>query len=135
MSKINRIFLNFFSLEDTKKGVQLLLIAYFDTKNVPYFWPSILKQPKGHKFLRAVLVVLWPYLLTTKLSCLQKNNLGHTIVWSVHPSNEIRVLFWSTPWCLIWNISINLLTCFPLINPDCCFQSSLFFNLHEPFTG
>ena len=23
-------------------------------------------------------VVLWPYLLTTKLSCLQKNNFGHT---------------------------------------------------------
>ena len=27
-------------------------------------------------------VVLWPYLLTTKLRCLQKNNIGHTIVHS-----------------------------------------------------
>ena len=26
----------------------------------------------------AVFVVLWPYLLTTKLSGLQKNNFGHT---------------------------------------------------------
>ena len=26
----------------------------------------------------AVFVVLWPYLLTTKFSCLQKNNFGHT---------------------------------------------------------
>ena len=28
----------------------------------------------------AVFVVLWPYLLTTKLSCLQKNNFGHTVL-------------------------------------------------------
>ena len=28
----------------------------------------------------AILVVLWSYLLTTKLSCLQKNNIGHTNV-------------------------------------------------------
>jgi hypothetical protein len=27
-----------------------------------------------------VFIVLWPYLLTTKLRCLQKNNIGHTIV-------------------------------------------------------
>ena len=27
----------------------------------------------------AVFIVLWPYLLTTKLRCLQKNNIGHTI--------------------------------------------------------
>ena len=26
----------------------------------------------------AIFVVLWSYLLTTKLSCLQKNNFGHT---------------------------------------------------------
>ena len=26
----------------------------------------------------AVFIVLWPYLLTTKLRCLQKNNIGHT---------------------------------------------------------
>ena len=28
----------------------------------------------------AIFVVLWSYLLTTKLSCLQKNNFGHTNV-------------------------------------------------------
>ena len=28
----------------------------------------------------AVFIVLWPYLLTTKLRCLQKNNIGHTIM-------------------------------------------------------
>ena len=26
----------------------------------------------------AVFIVLWPYLLTTKLRCLQKNNIEHT---------------------------------------------------------
>ena len=26
----------------------------------------------------AVFIVLWPYSFTTKLSCLQKNNFGHT---------------------------------------------------------
>ena len=29
----------------------------------------------------AIFVVLWSYLLTTKLSCLQKNNFGHTRPW------------------------------------------------------
>ena len=26
----------------------------------------------------AIFIVLWPYLLTTKLRCLQKKNIGHT---------------------------------------------------------
>ena len=26
----------------------------------------------------AIFIVIWPYLLTTKLRCLQKNNIGHT---------------------------------------------------------
>ena len=43
------------------------------------FLPSILKRPKAKNILMAVFVVLWPYLLTTKLSYLQKNNFGHTI--------------------------------------------------------
>ena len=30
-----------------------------------------------------VFVVLWPYLLTTKLSCLRKNNFGHTIQYGL----------------------------------------------------
>ena len=29
----------------------------------------------------AIFIVLWPYLLTTKLRCLQKNIIGHTIVY------------------------------------------------------
>ena len=31
-------------------------------------------------------IILWPYLLTNKLKCLQKNNIGHTIVsmYNVH---------------------------------------------------
>ena len=29
----------------------------------------------------AILVVLWSYLLSTKLRCLQKNNFGHTKWW------------------------------------------------------
>ena len=41
--------------------------------------PSILKQPKGPKYFMAVFIVLWPYLLTTKLRCLQKNNIRHNI--------------------------------------------------------
>ena len=39
----------------------------------------ILKQPKGPKYFMAVFIVLWPYLLTTKLRCLQKNNIRQTI--------------------------------------------------------
>ena len=31
----------------------------------------------------AIFVVLWPYLLTTKLSCLQKNNFEHTILVNI----------------------------------------------------
>ena len=27
-----------------------------------------------------IFIVLWPYLLITKLSCLQKNNIGHTSI-------------------------------------------------------
>ena len=39
---------------------------------------KILKQLKGQKYFMAIFVVLWSYLLTTKLSCLQKNNFGDT---------------------------------------------------------
>ena len=33
---------------------------------------------KAKNISMAVFVVFWPYLLTTKLSCLQKNNFEHT---------------------------------------------------------
>ena len=51
---------------------------YFVTKNGPNVWLSILKWQKGQKYFMAVFIVLVPYLLTTKLRCLQKNNFGHT---------------------------------------------------------
>ena len=43
----------------------------------PIFWPSILKQLKGQKYFLAVFIVLWPYLLTTKLKSVIRHNLGH----------------------------------------------------------
>ena len=43
----------------------------FVTKRGPNF-----QQAKN--IFMVIFVVLWPYLLTTKLSCLQKNNFGHT---------------------------------------------------------
>ena len=42
------------------------------------FQPSILKQPKDQNIFMAIFVVLWSYLLTTKPSCLHKNNFRHT---------------------------------------------------------
>ena len=46
-----------------------MLFSTFDSKST--------KRPKI--FCMAIFIVLWPYLLTTKLRCLQKNNIGHTI--------------------------------------------------------
>ena len=43
------------------------------------FRPSILKQQKAKNIFMDIFVLLWPYLLTPKLSCLQKDNFGHTI--------------------------------------------------------
>ena len=39
----------------------------------------------------AVFIVLWPYLLTTKLMCLQKNNIGHT-KYAMHFASAMRNL-------------------------------------------
>ena len=33
---------------------------------------------KAKSIFMAVFIVLWPYLPTTKLRCLQKNKIGHT---------------------------------------------------------
>ena len=43
----------------------------------------------------AILVLLWPYLLTTKLSCLQKNNFGHNIEGEcqIEEDNFLQALF------------------------------------------
>ena len=38
-------------------------------------------------FFLAIFIVLWPYLLTDKLRCLQKNNIGHT---NVSVERELR---------------------------------------------
>ena len=48
-----------------------------------------------------IFVVLWSYLLTTKLSCLQKNNFGHTnegAIESLKTSNDgatVKHTLWS----------------------------------------
>ena len=46
-----------------------MLFSTFDSKTT--------KRPK-------TCLWLWPYLLTTNLRCLQKNNIGHTIVYSMY---------------------------------------------------
>ena len=51
---------------------------HFFNKNGPNFWPSILKWWKGQKYFWPVFIVLCFCLFTTKLRCLQKNNLGHS---------------------------------------------------------
>ena len=62
-------------------------MSYFDNFNLlcscipkrgPIFWPSLLKWLKGQKYFYGHFILLWPYLLTTKLRCLQKNYIGHT---------------------------------------------------------
>ena len=65
----------------------------FDMSEFCCFRPSILKQPKGQKYFMAIFVVLQSYLLTTKLSCLQKNNFGHTkpAVHRTQPENRCHV--------------------------------------------
>ena len=40
----------------------------------------------------AVFVVLWPYLLTTKLSCLRKNNFVHTIQYGLVCNRGVTIL-------------------------------------------
>ena len=42
------------------------------------FRPSILKRLNAKNIFMAVFIVLWPYLLTSKLRYLQKINIGHT---------------------------------------------------------
>ena len=54
------------------------------------FWPSILKGPKGQKYFYGRFRSFLANLLTTKLSCLLKNNFGHTnltiqSVWNTWP--------------------------------------------------
>ena len=68
MSKISRIFLNFFSLKNIKKAKNIFM---------------------------AVFMVFWPCLLTAKLSCLQKNNFGHTNVTVKVDQSESNFCFCS----------------------------------------
>ena len=53
----------------------------------------------SNKIFIAIFVVLWSYLLTTKLSCLQKNNFGHTMEYGSSPATEIGI----TVCLLIWD--------------------------------
>ena len=45
-----------------------------------YFWPLILKQPKGQKYFYGHFHSSLALLINTKLRCLQKKNIGHTRV-------------------------------------------------------
>ena len=80
-----------FFIEEYKREDQLLSLIYFDNFDflstllslVLNFGPILTsnsKRPKGQKYFIAVFIVLWPFLLTTKLSCLQKNQSGHTTI-------------------------------------------------------
>ena len=64
MSKIGEISIEKY----IKKGNQTFIIDMF------------LKQCKAKNISMALFIVLWPCLLTTKLSCLQTNYFGHTNV-------------------------------------------------------
>ena len=66
----------------------------------------------------AVFIVLWSYLLTTKLRCLQKNNIGH----SNEGENEESIVkvedsFSNNPWC-VDDASVFLKFCCP----ECDYQ-------------
>ena len=39
---------------------------------------ALLNDGNAKNIFMVIFIVLWPYLLTTKLRCLQKNNIGHT---------------------------------------------------------
>ena len=73
MSKINRILLIFFSLKNMKKRRATFVIV-----NDPIFNLQFWSEQKANNIFMGIFVVLWSYLLTTKLSFLQKNNFGHT---------------------------------------------------------
>ena len=74
MSKIDQIFLNFFSLKNIKKKS-----SFYHWYILITFQPSILKWPKGQKYFYGHFhTSLALHLLTTKLRCLQKNIIGHT---------------------------------------------------------
>ena len=51
------------------------------------------KTTEGPKYFKAVFIVLWPHLLTTKLRCLLKNNFGHTnqadVTRKAHPLKAV----------------------------------------------
>ena len=65
--KVEKDSVDFWHRKMTLK-VRILLFLTFNSKTTE--WPKI--------FFMAIFIVLWPYLLTTKLRCLQKNNFGHT---------------------------------------------------------
>ena len=81
MSKIDGIFLIFFSLKNIKKGAQLLLLTYFHnfdfkctlfSKSVPNFWPSKPKRTKSLEFFYTHQVGVEAKLNSAKLSFLSE---------------------------------------------------------------
>ena len=73
--KVGLLFL-YFSMKKKSEGFLQFLTWKNDFESQNCFRPSILKQMKGQKCFYD----RWPCLLTTKLSCLQKNQSGHTKV-------------------------------------------------------
>ena len=51
----------------------------FESQDCAVFDLQFSNDRKAKNILKAVFVVLWPYLLTTKLDCLQKNTFGHAM--------------------------------------------------------
>ena len=70
-------FFGFFNKKTQKDSYNFLTWKNdFESQNC--FRPSILKQLKAENGLITIFKVYWPCLLTTKLSCLQKNQSGQT---------------------------------------------------------
>ena len=63
----------------------------------------------------AIFVVLWSYLLTTKLNCLQKNNFGHTNIYTPALSWTISIIqFFNTLGfiCFSWKHKSIIIECY-----------------------
>ena len=66
-------------------------IINFKNSEFCCFGPSILKRLKGQTYFYGRFHIFWPYLLTTKLRCLQKNNIGHTKVFKLFFPSTLRL--------------------------------------------
>ena len=80
-------FFIFFNEKNSEKFRQFLTEKNdFKCENCAVFDLQFQNDRKAKNIFMAIFIVLWPYLLTTKLRCLQKNNIGHTSTWSINVS-------------------------------------------------